>query len=161
MTNARLRPTFLIPTDLEAKEAIGRIRTAVDLNSNGLTGQFMSNHAMVSIVESNRHFWSPWLHLEIRELDTGCAVSGRFSPHASIWTGIVFAYLSLVVLIFFSIVMGTSQVLANLVPWGFWLLPVWIAVGGGIWVASQMGQRLAWDEMDLLKKIVGQAVNGQ
>ena len=106
MSSVRFRPTFSIATDLDSSEIMKRIGEVVANNSDKLVGQLKSNHAMISIVERERHFWSPCLNLEYREFDSSNELLGRFSPHPSIWTGFIFAYLPLVMLAFFSLILG-------------------------------------------------------
>lgn len=155
MTTVRLRPTFSIPTNLNPTEVISRLREDLEANKvDELSGQFTKHHAIVSIAESIRHFWSPCLHLEVRELENGNEVFGRFSPHPAIWTGFMFAYLAIAVLIFFSCILGFSQLLAAQSCWAFWLIPLWMAIALGLWIASQIGQRFSAEEMREMKTIV-------
>lgn len=158
MSNGKLRPTFSIPTQLSAKQMTERVRKAVVRQSDDLQGQFTTDHAVVSIIESKRHFWSPWLNLEVRSSEDEQIVFGRFSPHPSIWTGFMFTYLALGVAFFFSAIVGMTQQLLGTAPWGYGLLPVWIACAIGLWFASQAGQKLATYEMERMKESVEQAV---
>ena len=119
MTTIRLRPTFSIGLEDATDAVMNRIESAVKNQPEEIAGQFRAGHAMISIVESKRHFWSPWLHLDIRDGDNESEkqLVGRFSPHPSIWTAFMFTYLSLAVLSFFSLVIGYSQQLAGQGSW--------------------------------------------
>jgi len=154
MTTARFRPTFSLDTKLKSTELVERVKQAVTANPSEFQGQFTADHALISIVESKRHFWSPWLHLELRQFDSRNEVFGRFSPHPNIWTGFMFSYFSLLVVTFFSLVIGWSQRLAGESCWVFYLVPVWLLIGLLLWIASQMGQRLAVAEMQRLQSLV-------
>jgi hypothetical protein len=134
------------------------VREAVSANKELVNGQFTGRHALISIVDSKRHFWSPWLSLEVADDNQGCEISGRFSPHPSVWTAFIFAYLSLAVLSFFSVIFGMSQQLVGQTPWGYWLLLVFVVLGISLWSASQVGQKLADADMRKLKSIVSNCV---
>lgn len=174
LTSFSLRPCIATTTPLPCNEFMSRLQQVVE-ESEEIEGKFRTGHAMISIIESRRHFWSPWMHLECRTVDsplpysdsekpaesnaTGSKVTennviARFSPHPSIWTGIMLAYLSLVVLTFFTLILGYSQQLAQQPSWGYYLVPVWAAVGIALWAMSQVGQRLATQEMEGLIKLV-------
>lgn len=150
MTTVRLRPTFSVPTDLEVSDLFSRLQRAVD-DEPEYEGKFASRHALISVSQANRHFWSPWLHVEVREQEDVHTVFGRFSPHPSIWTAFTFSYLAIGVLIFFSAIFGWSQQLAGESAWTFFLIPVWLVIALLLWVVSQVGQRLASDQMHELK----------
>lgn len=157
MATIRLRPTFDIPLNGEdSADVWARVQRSVE--GRGLDGQFRRRFAMISFVERERHFWSPWLHLDLRQTDEVTVLHGRFSPHPSIWTGLVFGYLALTVLAFFGAVFGFSQWLSGETPWGCVVIPVVAVLGMLVWITSQVGQRLAHDEMVELKHCIETAV---
>jgi len=159
MSTVRFRPTFAIPTELSPQELKVRIGEVVASNSDKIVGQVKSHHAMISIVDRDRHFWSPILNLEFRQSDSANEMLGRFSPHPSIWTGFMFAYLSLSVLIFFSVILGLSQQLMGHSAWGYLLLLPWIAIAAVLWLVSQTGQKLSSEEMQMLKELVEDGIH--
>ena len=153
MSAVQLRPTFRIDTELEASEVTRCVQETFARDDGETTyhSQFSRGHAMISIDESQRQFWSPWMHLEFREGDSGRQIHGRFSPHPSIWTGFMFAYGALAVLIFFAIMFGVSQQLSGQSPWGYVIIPVCLFIAALLWLASRTGQKLAQDEMLAMK----------
>jgi hypothetical protein len=159
MSTLKLRPTFSIRLTQDPNNVIADVRQAVVSNSDELFGRFTSGHAMISLVESKRHFWSPWLNLDVRDSDNGKLLHGRFSPHPSIWTGFMFAYLALAVFSFFSLILGLSQQMASESPWGYGLIPLWMSIALGLWLASQAGQRFAEEEMKMLRQVIEDVVN--
>ena len=158
MSSPNPRPSFCLPTDLSDDEVVRRLSESLAKSADQVSAKFKSHHGILTVVETERHFWSPWLHLEIRETNGTRELFGRFSPHPSIWTGFVFTYLAMMVLTFFSVMIGVSQLLARQVAFGFWLIPVWLGVCVCLWIASQVGQRLAQDEMRLLKSLTEDAI---
>ncbi len=158
MSTPRVRPTFSLNTELSANEVMRCVQSGLEHCAEKYHGQFTSRHAMISINPPQRHFWSPWLHLEVRESESGREVFGRFSPHPSIWTGFMFAWLVIAVLIFFAAMFGISQQIAGENPWALYLIPVLFLIALGLWIGSQAGQRLAHDEMIRMKSSIEQCV---
>ena len=130
-----------------------------DASTQPYRGQFAGDHAMISIVESERHFWSPWMHLEVRVGDAGPTVFGRFSPHPSIWTGFMFSYLSIAVIAFFAAMFGVSQQLSGQSPWAYYVIPGVLLLALILWFAAKTGQNLAQDEMKQMKARVEACLN--
>ena len=153
MSSVRLRPTFTLRTGKSKSVVIREIQNAIAENED-FRGQFAGRHVVVSIVESKRHFWSPWLNIEANDSDQGCEVMGRFSPHPNIWTAFMFSYLALAVLGFFAVIFGISQQLLGQTPWSYFFLPVLLLIGMLLWAASQTGQKLANSEMSELKMMI-------
>lgn len=118
------------------------------------------DHLLLTVPASQRHFWSPWLTIEVTPLERGAHVVGKFSPHPSVWTGFTFGYLGLLIVIVLSLVVAGSS----------WLVPgsnqswsLWVAGGAviamvGMWWASQVGQRLARDQMEQLHAALSRAL---
>jgi len=154
MSVTQMRPTFSLETKMSAEEVIHCARLFVEERQAEYQGLFTVTHAMISIKESKRHFWSPYLHLELREEDSQKHVFGRFSPHPSIWTGFMFAYLVIVVLIFFSSIWGVAQLLLGNSPWAFYLIILEVLLAVVLWFGSKTGQKLAYDEMVLMKQTI-------
>jgi hypothetical protein len=130
------------------------IKSCVNAESSRLDGQFTGLHGIIAFREDQRSFWSPWLHLELRHAQTGTSVFGRFSPHPSIWTGFVFSYLGLAVLMFFTVLFGVAQQLSGQPGAAYSLLLLWVGIAAVLWFVSQIGQNLAHVEMIELKKLV-------
>jgi hypothetical protein len=126
----------------------------LDEHRDRLDGQVARDHALVSFVESHRHFWSPWLHLELRKSDSSRQIYGRFSPHPSIWTGFMFSYLALAVTAFFACIFGLAQTLAGESAWAFWVMPACAVIAVLLWIAARTGQRLAHQQMVELTELV-------
>lgn len=163
MSGLQSRPTFEIQTELQPNEVLVRLRGIVELAPERFAGQFREGHGLLSIAKRERHFWSPWLHLDVRERSTESrqvahVLFGRFSPHPTIWTGFMFSWLGLTVLTFFSAIFGCSQQLAGERPWGYWLIPAWILLAVTLWFAAQIGQRLAHVQLVELKQAVEESL---
>ncbi len=151
MSAVQMRPTFLLETPLPTAELMRRIRDRVANSADDYHGQFTSNHVMISLTPSKRHFWSPWMNLEVRDADQVRQIFGRFSPHPSIWTAFMFSYLSIAVIIFFALMFGISQQLSGQSPWAYFTIPLGVLLAAVLWFASKAGQKLAQVEMQQLR----------
>jgi hypothetical protein len=110
------------------------------------------DHVVLCIVENERHFWSPWLMVDIAEQDGGTHLYARFSPHPSVWTGFAFCYLTLGAIGFFSLIFAwASQLSGSGKPIVGLIAPVCALIAFGLWWASQVGQKLAHPEMRTLR----------
>ena len=154
MSGPIFRPTFSLHTAMTDAEFAAQTQSLIDEQSDRIEGQVARDHALVTFVESERHFWSPWLHLELRKINAQRRVYGRFSPHPSIWTAFMFSYLSLAVISFFAAIIGTAQRMAGESTWAFWAIPCCIAMAIALWLASRTGQKLAHDQMDEMTKLI-------
>ena len=154
MSIAQMRPTFSLETEMSAEDVMQCIRASVTEVPEKYQGQFTSHHAMISIGESKRRFWSPWLNLEVRDDQPRRQIFGQFSPHPSIWTGFMFSYLAIAVLMFFFVILGISQQIAQQSPWAYGFIPLGLLIAFLLWFASKAGQKLAQAEMAQLKSSI-------
>jgi len=116
------------------------------------------DHFVLTVRESQQHFWSPWLNVEVRPRGDGDALVGRFSPHPSVWTGFAFAYLALVMVLLLSLSFSLALHLSGSAPWTLGIAGGTVVVMLLMWVASQLGQRWAHAQMDTLRAALEAAV---
>ena len=166
MSAVQMRPTFVLTSALDAAATMGRIRAVFGAGEQAGEGgryqaQYTGLHAMIAIHEADRHFWSPWLSVDVREDEDGAGgvvVAGRFSPHPSVWTAFMFIYLALAIVLFFATVLGLSQQLSGQSAWAYSVVPVCIAAAVGLWLFSRAGQKLAQDEMRRLQETLAAGI---
>jgi len=126
-------------------------------------------HRMIALNPKIRHTWSPWAHLDLREPDeahgddltdtsTRCIAVLRFSPNPALWFAIMFGYLTLAVIAFFAFCWGGAQMIMNKSPWAFWVIPVAIVIALAIVVAARIGQRLAQEQMLMMRAALREAL---
>jgi len=142
-----MRPTFLIEFPIEPDQAIDRLSTLLNDTDYPIEGRIAGNHLMLVIPPADRHFWSPWLHIEINKFDSQSQVHGRFSPNPSVWTGFMLGYISLAVLIFFASMFGVAQWMMDKPPSTLGLIPFMVIVGALMYWSSLIGQRIANAQM--------------
>ncbi len=115
-------------------------------------------HVLITFRADHRHFWSPWLHLDLQVEEHQTRVHGRFSPHPSVWTGFAFGYMSLAVVTFFALVFGYSQTVVGTSPVALAVIPVAVAIAALMWWSAQIGQRLAREQMTQIRALLEEAL---
>ncbi len=162
-----LRPTFTLGLDEPTGAVLRRLRA--QMHAPGVEVRWArqpgggapssvredQDHVVLCVDVATRHFWSPWLMLDIAQHDGGTHLHGRFSPHPSVWTGYAFCYLTLTAIGFFSLIFAwASQLSGSGRPSVGLIAPVCALIAFAMWWVSQVGQRLARDEMVLLRACV-------
>ncbi len=147
MSLAKMRPTFEMPSKLTQQQTVDRLCTLVDEDHHPIEGRVAGHCIMLVIPPNARHFWSPWLNIEVHEEDQGSSVHGRFAPNPSIWTGFMLTYIALITLISFAAIFGFAQFMMGQSPWALTLVPIFLGIAGALYWSSLVGQRLANDQM--------------
>ena len=142
-----MRPTFTLNFPIRPEEAIDRLSGLVDDTDYPIEGRIAGTHLMLVIPPSYRHFWSPWLNIEIHQHDEGSTVQGRFSPNPSVWTGFMFGYISLITLVFFSSMFGIAQWMMNKPLSALGFIPIFFIIAAILYWSSLLGQRIAQSQM--------------
>lgn len=159
MSLPRIAPVFTFPAEGLSEDVRRRLHALV--RGGAFTGSVAGNHMMLTVQEKDRHFWSPWLHLEVSEDGESVEVRGRFTPHPSLWTGFAFCYFSLIVMAGFAVVWGLSQWMIEERPTALWVALGCAVLVGLLWWSAQVGQRLARAQMEALRCAVQGVVGDQ
>ncbi len=130
-------------------------------------GRSVSDHLMLTVPEEVRHFWSPCLHLEIvphrSEAESPAParsyVRGFFTPHPSLWSWFVMAYLASGTLFFFAGIWGLTQLQLGRSPWAFWLCGGFALGAAALWLVSRAGRAAAAAQMNALHESVERALS--
>jgi len=155
-----MRPTFTIEFPIDRASAMSRLEALVRDEDYPIEGRVAGNHLMLVIPPKRRHFWSPWLNLEVHDQESGSKVVGKFSPNPSVWTGFMLTYIALATLVFFSGMFGVSQWMMAKPPSAlmFMIIPIVIAIG--MYWSSLIGQRIANEQMRELYDASMNAIRG-
>lgn len=145
-----MRPTFLIEFPVSPEQAIKCLSMLVNDHDLPIEGRIAGNHLMLVIPPKRRHFWSPWLNIEVHACDDRSSVKGRFSPNPSVWTGFMLTYLALGTLVLFALLFGLSQWMMGKPPTAITLAAIPTLIAVVLYLASLIGQRIAIDQMNEL-----------
>lgn len=166
MSALAIRPTFTLTTDLPPEAAVARLAQVIAADGRAVVKQRVGRHMMVTVPETDRHFWSPWMTLEASaEGDDDAAadagptrVFGRFSPAPSLWTGFMFSYIAVGALACFAATWAAAQATMKHAPSALWVTAACVAIAAALWWASRVGQRLAQAQMAELRALVEAAL---
>ncbi len=163
MLSIEMRPTFDLIVPAKSDWVVQQLKQIMQHETSRFTGQAVGHHITIAVVPEDRHFWSPWLTMEVfaevDENEPGTMVHGRFHPNPSIWSGYMLGYLALGTLMSFAAVLGLSQMIAESSPWGFIAVPVCMLLAGFMWWTAKVGQRLAKKQMRIIGDAVENALN--
>ena len=141
MTTARIRPRFQIEIGYDPDGLMEMLRTRLP-ECPDCTGVSVGRHAELYVTDEERRVWSPWLSVTAEEHSDGSVLQGRFAPHPGVWT----LYLFLAFGLGFSLLVGSSlgyaQWAIDRTPWALLSVPLVVLLGGGLYLASIVGQRL-------------------
>lgn len=136
-----------------------QLRRTRTFGGGGSAGVREHDHFVLTVVESERHFWSPWLNVEVTPREGGAHLFARFSPHPSVWTMFAFAYLAMTTLLLLSLCFAAALSMSGSAPWGLAVSAGAVVVMLLLWAASQVGQRLAHAQMVQLRLALDEAVD--
>ncbi len=169
-----LRPTFAIGLDEPCGVVLRRLRAQMRAEHVQVrwaqrpggggppSTREDQDHVALCMDESVRHFWSPWLNIDLQSQDGGTHVYARYSPHPSVWTGFAFCYLTLGAIGFFALIFSYASTLSGSgKPWIGLITPLCALIALGLWWASQIGQRLARAEMLALRACLDAALQAK
>ena len=154
-----VRPTFQLSLSVPVEHAVRHLGACLRRDAAHHPVEVLGQHVVLTIPPEARHFWSPWLTMETVATDTGSVLHARFSPKPSVWTGFMFAYISLFTAGCFGLMFAASLAVIG--------RPVWLALMLGsasfaaaiaMYAAAQVGQRLAHDQMSELRDLVHAAL---
>ncbi|MEM1449739.1 MAG: hypothetical protein AAF957_07295 [Planctomycetota bacterium] len=156
-----LRPTFEKDIPGVAPDVLSERIAAALSAPEGLPYRRAGHHFLVWLPEGKRHMWSPWLHLDVNEVEgepSRTALFGRFTPAPSMWTAVMFSYLALGVLALGGGLFGYCQWIIDQEPWGLWFLPVTGLIALMILLFSRAGQSIAREQMGDIVSVVEDAL---
>lgn len=164
-----IRPSFAVELQRPSPQVIEELAAALATGSfplrrarvpgGGDSGRRDRDHLTLTVEPSEQRLWSPWLAIDVTANDGGTLIFARFSPHPSVWTGFAFAYLTLGVILLFSLMFAGAQAMTGAVLW-----PLLVSAGaacalGALWAVTQIGIRLARGQMEALHAALDRAIN--
>lgn len=158
------RPSFELDLDVASSEVVEQLarglgamplelrRTRVPGGGESEPTRPDSDQLVITVLPAARHFWSPWLTIEIGPRGEGARVAATFSPHPSVWTAYMFGYLALGIVLLFSLLFAASVVMMDGgASWSLWVAGGALAGVVVMWWVSVLGQKLAAAQMDELR----------
>jgi len=154
MTKARLRPRYRYISQKPKNEVLQNIGKSLEQNELNLEGQVIQEHAFVRIPVKNQHYWSPELHIWVREEEQETVVFGVMGPKPKIWTMFMFFYTAVLTLWFFGSSYGLIQLWLGMDAPFLWSIPAGIVGTALVYGAAQWGQYKGKEQMKILLKFM-------
>ena len=146
MTSFRIRPKFEASVEKTSEEIIKILNHGLELANHPFDSIDYPGHFIIRIKKENQHYWSPQLNLTFDDQENGCLVRGRYEPHPNVWTLFVLLYLALSILVLFVAILGLTRINLGMEARILWILPILGALAAGMYLVSQIGQKLGAEE---------------
>lgn len=146
-----MRPRFELVVPFPPEEVVSRLHSQLACAGCPCQAAVAERTVEVRIAERLQHTWSPYLTFAIEPHPDGAALHGLFGPNPNVWTSVLAAYGFLGLSAAFGGMFGLAQVVVKEWPWGL------VVAGGALvacvlpYLASLVGQRLAAEQMHLLR----------
>lgn len=146
MTSFRIRPRFRVVSPTPQEQILTSLKEALKKDNSECIGVVIPGHATIKITPQETHFWSPQLDLSLEDEEEGTLIRGLYGPNPSVWALFAFSYLVIGVLLLFLLVIGFSAYSLSEDITILWGVPVLLALGIGIYLLSQVGQKIGAEQ---------------
>lgn len=120
----------------------------------------VGHHLVLAHMDHLRHFWSPWLHIEVEPREAGSRVIAKFTPHPNLWTSFAFGYFTLGTVVMFAVCYAGAQMMIGQSAWAWWVALGAVLAMLVMFVFAKLGQRLAAEQMRELSERLGAVLSG-
>ena len=160
MEKVELRPRHSMEVPISVEESIKRIEKGVELSNGDILIKVRNSNIKLEIADKDKHYWSPELNINVdpTEDGKGSVVHGVCGPRQSIWLMFTFFYGFLIFGIFIVAIFGFSRKSLGQTSTILYLMPVLIVTILAMYITSKYGQKLAYDQMYQLRKLVKRAI---
>ena len=152
MASLQLRPRFKKTVESKPADIMERIRLYDQNPQCSVEVTTVDNHATLSILAQDQHYWSPQLNLEILEHDNGTLIKGLFGPHPKVWTMFMFLYGGLALVALFGLMYGMVQWSLAMPANALWILLAAVILEVACYFIARTGKQLAHEQMLLLQQ---------
>jgi len=151
MTKTRLRPRYTYNSKDPKSVILKQIGDKLKGNTFSLEGQVIQEHAFIRIPEKDQEYWSPELHIWVREEENETVVYGIMGPKPKIWTMFMFFYTAVLTLWFFGSSYGIIQLWLGMDAPFLWSIPAGLIGLVLVYGIAQYGQHKSRAQMEKLK----------
>jgi hypothetical protein len=161
MSTARLRPRLRYVSKQPPQEILARIENNLLKRKTGLEGQVVQEHAFIGFPQNDQAYWTPEMHIWVRQQDDETIVYGVIGPKPKIWTMFMFLYTALLTMTFFGSSYGIIQMTLGMDAPFLWSIPLGLFFLVMLFSASHYGQYKSRKETELLKHFLEDAMKGR
>lgn len=145
----RARPRFRRIVNAQPEKLLQEFEEGLRSDEE-IIGSVATHHVSVRIPNKDQHFWSPQLALELEAHEKGTLIRGLYGPKPGIWTLFVFVYATVGAFTLAMLFWGLSQNTLGQYAWALWFVPGGILTMGGVYLLTQFGQKLGYEQMEIL-----------
>jgi hypothetical protein len=110
-------------------------------------------------LEDDLRTWTPHLNLSLEPgPDDGTLVQGRYEPNPEVWSVFLYGYLMSASAAVFGGIFGGCQLVLDYAPWGLFVAGGGVALAITLYLANQLGQKLAAEQTFRLHQAYESAV---
>ena len=153
MDSPRPRPLVRFETPRDPDAVVARFAEALK-EPGPVVGGAAQRHVQLMIAEADRHFWSPFLSLEVVAEGEGAVVRGRFGPHPHVWTFFMFVHFAVLVGGIFIAAYGAARWMMDEPAWGLWAIPGAALLHAFVYGAEFIGKGLGSEQMFVVRDFV-------
>jgi len=155
-----MRPVFEMPLTVPGRLVVDAIRRGLQAPGARVEGVVLAAGAELTTGGRERHFWSPYLSVEVVRGDDGAwRLRGRFAPEPNVWILFLGIYGVLGMCALGALMYGVSQWMVHEAPWALLGVPGAVVLMGFTYGAAFIGQGLGAEEMYLLRSFVDDCVD--
>jgi len=154
-----MRPRFILEVACGTDCVMEALRAGVARDEGWIEGQISDRHAVMTLPEEERRFWSTYLNITVEDARVDpvedprpTRVLGVFQPRPEIWTAYIFAVGILLLIGVFGLMVAIVQLTMGLAAWGLLASLISSLVGGLVYTSTLVGQGLALGEMYHLRR---------
>jgi len=163
MLRVVLGPTFDLPLNRPRAQVTAQLKDFLAHPDCPFEGRLLGDHLTLTVRPQDRHFWSPWLTLAVRDdadaPSDASHVHARFNPHPSIWSAVIFSGLALLTISAIAAMWGVAQLIMGHSPLAWIVIPACFILAGALYWTSHIGQALADEQMNAIQQGVQDALN--
>ena len=158
MLNPRVRPRIHLRISAQPDGLMERLRGRLE-HCPRCFAVSVGRHAEISVPPNDRRLWSPHLSVTAED-DTsgGTLLRGRFGPHPHLWTFYMFLTFGLGFALLVGLSWGYAQWAMDVTPWALLSVPVAAVLGGLLYLAGLIGQRLGREQMRSLRAVLEELI---
>jgi hypothetical protein len=149
-----MRPRFRMSVHPPVDETMARIQQAIDTPDSVCYVDTYDKQFEIRIRKEHHHFWSPELNLIFIPGDSGTHMRGKFGPGAHLWTLFMAGYAVFGMIALGGALLAVSQLTIDESPTGWWIVLAGLIGCVFVYLAAQVGQRLAGPQIATIRKIL-------
>lgn len=146
----QFRPRFEVYSECDSLELQKMMQIALDSDDAYCEGKVSNGFFVLRPKESEIHYWSPHLTVNILENPSGegSVLRGHYGPSAAIWTMFVFVYGIISCAIVVAAVIGLANITIDESAAILWAIPFLVVLLTSMYLVSSIGQKKGHNQIE-------------